>query len=170
MVERKSTQRELDWARKQKDKLLTTNLLERRDKPKMHEDNPCIDIELKIKEIAKVIRQKVKNYSPPCLGNQSRTKNTDHSPQRLRDVVLSPIKQNNSNRFVPSDDSKLLTFEEGCNQIIDRNQLVRDVVRKDILERVCMRIDLEEKLRRHKLKLDPIKHKYPISSFRKAVL
>lgn len=77
----------------------------------MPEDSPYLDIELKIKEIARAIRQKIKKYSPPSRANQSRTKNTDHSQQqRPRDVVLSSIKPNNSNRLVPSDDSKLLTF------------------------------------------------------------
>lgn len=31
-------------------------------------------------------------------------------------------------------------------------------------------IDLSEKLKKTKLKLDPIKHKYPMTSFRKAIL
>ena len=109
MLEKKNVQREYDRARKSKDKLLRMSLLERRDKPKMT-DNPYLDIELKIKEIAKAIREKVKKHSPPSGGNQSRTKHTGHSPQRLRDIVLSPIRLINSKRFVPSDDSKLLTF------------------------------------------------------------
>lgn len=47
---------------------------------------------------------------------------------------------------------------------------MRSIVMNDIMGRVWDEVELKERTNRAKLRLDPIKHRYPVTSFRKAVL
>jgi hypothetical protein len=47
---------------------------------------------------------------------------------------------------------------------------MRNIVMNDILGRVWDEVELKERTNKAKLRLDPIKHRYPVTSFRKAVL
>lgn len=48
--------------------------------------------------------------------------------------------------------------------------IARLIVKKDILAKVYQKIEENDIKRKNKLKLDPIKHRYPITSFRRRVL